>query len=58
MTQSIEKNFAIDLLVTDNAIYCDSLTSNDGYKLLLWQSLEKNLDESFICLTLTAILSH
>ena len=58
MTQSIEKSIVIDWLTTDNAIYCDSLTLNDGYKLLWWQILEKNLDESFICLSLTAILSY
>ena len=43
MTQSIEKSIVIDWLTTDNAIYCDSLTLNDGYKLLWWQMLEKIL---------------
>ena len=30
MTQSIERNFFIDPLNTDNAIYCDSLTLKKG----------------------------
>ena len=35
MTQSIEKNFLVDLLTRNNAIYRDSLILNNGILVVL-----------------------